>query len=66
MLMTTDLKSVVKNKETYEIFPDGSEKDISDEMLFDIPDSWECAFPFAPEEDALIFHRKRVDSPWGD
>jgi len=26
---------------TYEIFPDGSEKDISGEIPFDIPDSWE-------------------------
>ena len=27
--------------ETYEIFPNGSEKNISNEILFDIPDSWE-------------------------
>lgn len=26
---------------TFEVFPDGSEKDISDEIPFDIPESWE-------------------------
>ncbi|MBP3499587.1 MAG: restriction endonuclease subunit S [Akkermansia sp.] len=31
----------MKDRGTYEIFPDGSEKDISGEIPFDIPDSWE-------------------------
>jgi len=30
-----------RDRGTYEIFPDGSEKDISGEIPFDIPDSWE-------------------------
>ena len=30
-----------RDRGTYEIFPDGSEKDISEEIPFDIPDSWE-------------------------
>ena len=29
-----------RDRGTYEIFPDGSEKDISEEIPFDIPDSW--------------------------
>ena len=30
-----------RDRGTYEIFPDGTEKDISGEIPFDIPDSWE-------------------------
>ena len=30
-----------RGSKTYELFPDGSEKDISDDIPFDIPDSWE-------------------------
>ena len=30
-----------RGSKTYELFPDGSEKDISDEIPFEIPDSWE-------------------------
>ena len=30
-----------RDRGTYEIFPDGSEKDISEEIPFDIPESWE-------------------------
>ena len=30
-----------RGSKTYELFPDGSEKDISGEIPFDIPDSWE-------------------------
>ncbi len=30
-----------RDRGTYEIFPDGSEKEISGEVPFDIPDSWE-------------------------
>ena len=30
-----------RGSKTYELFPDGTEKDISDEIPFDIPDSWE-------------------------
>ena len=30
-----------RGSKTYEHFPDGSEKDISDDIPFDIPDSWE-------------------------
>ena len=30
-----------RGSKTYELFPDGSEKDISDEIPFDIPRSWE-------------------------
>ena len=30
-----------RGSKTYELFPDGSEKEISDEIPFDIPDSWE-------------------------
>ena len=34
-----------RDRGTYEIFPDGSEKDISGEIPFDIPESWEwCRF----------------------
>ena len=34
-----------RGSKTYELFPDGSEKDISDEIPFEIPDSWEwCRF----------------------
>ena len=32
---------VRRGSKTYELFPDGSEKDISDEIPFDIPRSWE-------------------------
>ena len=32
-----------RGSKTYELFPDGSEKDISDEIPFDIPRSWEWA-----------------------
>lgn len=32
---------VRRGSKTYEFFPDGSEKDISDDIPFDIPDSWE-------------------------
>ena len=32
---------VRRGSKTYELFPDGSEKDISDEIPFEIPDSWE-------------------------
>ena len=32
-----------RGSKTYELFPDGSEKDISDEIPFDIPSSWEWA-----------------------
>ena len=32
---------VRRDRGTYEIFPDGSEKDISEEIPFDIPESWE-------------------------
>ncbi len=32
-----------RGSKTYELFPDGSEKDISDEIPFEIPDSWEWA-----------------------
>ena len=34
---------VRRGSKTYELFPDGSEKDISDEIPFDIPSSWEWA-----------------------
>ena len=30
-----------RGSKTYELFPDGTEKDISDEIPFDIPDCWE-------------------------
>ena len=30
-----------RGSKTYELFPDGTEKDISDDIPFDIPDSWE-------------------------
>ena len=32
---------VRRGSKTYELFPDGSEKDISDEIPFDIPETWE-------------------------
>ena len=32
-----------RGSKTYELFPDGSKKDISDEIPFDIPSSWEWA-----------------------
>ena len=32
---------VRRGSKTYELFPNGSKKDISDEIPFDIPDSWE-------------------------
>ena len=32
-----------RGSKTYELFPDGSEKDISDEIPFEIPSSWEWA-----------------------
>ena len=32
---------VRRGSKTYELFPDGTEKDISDEIPFEIPDSWE-------------------------
>ncbi len=34
---------VRRGSKTYELFPDGSEKDISDEIPFEIPCSWEWA-----------------------
>ena len=34
---------VRRGGKTYELFPDGSEKDISDEIPFEIPSSWEWA-----------------------
>ena len=36
-----------RGSKTYEIFPDGSEKDISGEIPFDIPDSWEWSRLFS-------------------
>lgn len=38
---------------TFEVFPDGSEKDISDEIPFDIPESWEWARLSSVAQNAL-------------